>query len=214
MSEAYGHIWGSVPRYDKLRFDASGKRHVFVAEGSGAEAMLRKWPIAMASKYEKAGKPGQSFEFHYNPSVTATGQDLSSGLKETLGAERVSIYPSREAMLSFLEEEFASAANGLRLYVSGPEVFLWTVAKFAREFGMGDEEVHVELIGDASRRVYCAHCKTITEGVTRDEGEPCSGCGEPLEVLPHFSRRWIAYLGYKADAEDPGNVPEPTESYV
>ena len=141
MGEAYGHIWGSVPRYDKLRFDASGKRHVFLAEGSGAEAMLRKWPIAMASKYEKSGKPGQSFEFHYTPSVTATGQDLSSGLKETLGAERVSIYPSREAMLSFLEEELNSASNGLRLYVSGPEVFLWTVAKFAREFGMGDEEV-------------------------------------------------------------------------
>lgn len=213
MTEAYGMIWGSVPRYDKLRFDSSGTRHVFLAEGPGAEVMLRKWPIAMATRYEKSGDSGQAFQFHYAP-TEGLERDYASELEETLGAKRVSVYDSTEHMISSLKELLESATIGLRLYLSGSEVFMWHVARLAREYGMGDEEVHQELIGDSSRRVYCVHCKTITEGVTQNEGQLCSGCGEPLEVLPHFSKLRVAYLGYKADAEDPGNVPEPTEIYV
>ncbi len=57
--------------------------------------------------------------------------------------------------------------------------------------------------GAGARQVYCAHCRAVSR-TTAAIGETtrCAGCGSPLTVYHHFSRRIPAYLGYHPGAED------------
>lgn len=50
------------------------------------------------------------------------------------------------------------------------------------------------------------------EGVTTSI-VTCTGCGAPLFVRDHFSRRLAAFMGVQVDAEVPGEVPEAEELY-
>ena len=60
--------------------------------------------------------------------------------------------------------------------------------------------------GSRARRVWCAHCKAVTEGATHDLVE-CVGCRRSLTVYHHFSRRLGAFMGFQADAEVAGELP-------
>lgn len=96
---------------------------------------------------------------------------------------------------------------GLRLYVSGSEQFVRRMVACASRAGLIESEVLTEIVGSRSRRVICIHCKSITTEVTTSIAE-CAGCGASLLVYHHFSRRHVAYMGFCADAEVPGELPE------
>ncbi len=76
-----------------------------------------------------------------------------------------------------------------------------------RRAALEADEIHVEVTASTARRVWCTHCKTVTADVTTSI-VACAGCGRTLEVYHHFSRRHGAYMGFQADAESPGELPE------
>ena len=129
---------------------------------------------------------------------------------------------SAEAVLLTLDDP---AENGGRLdgaltkagmdtafYLAGPEVFLWETANRLRQAGVENRRIKQELAGSAARRVYCVHCRTISEAVTTTIHR-CT-CGMSLTVRDHFSRPLSAYMGVVVDAESPGDVPEPEMLYA
>ena len=85
-------------------------------------------------------------------------------------------------------------------YLAGPEVFLWQAANHLRQAGVETRRIRQELAGSAARRVYCVHCRTISEPVTTSL-HCCAACGLTLTVRDHFSRPLSAYMGVIADAE-------------
>ena len=122
-------------------------------------------------------------------------------------------YDSENDVVDGLRRTLAKARMGLRLYVAGPETFLWMVTNLAYGFGVAREQVRRELIGSAARRVYCVHCRTIFDGA-RTSLEACPGCGRTLLVRDHFSRALGAYMGVQADAEEPGALPGEVEAFA
>ncbi len=101
---------------------------------------------------------------------------------------------------------------GLRLYIIGTEPFIWDVVKLARSFGMDSDEYHVTHEGSEERRVYCVHCRTMTQNV-RTNIATCAGCGAHLQVRDHFPRRLAAFIGVQIDAEVPGDIPPVEEPF-
>ena len=111
-------------------------------------------------------------------------------------------------VLAALAGRLARAGVGLRLYVAGAEGFVRRAVRVGLDAGLQRDEILTEVDADAARDVWCSHCKAITRGVTTTIF-PCAGCGRHLEVFHHFSRRHAAYMGFQADAEVPGELPEP-----
>ena len=110
-------------------------------------------------------------------------------------------------VLAALAERLATAGVGLRLYVAGAEGFVRRAVRAGLDAGLQRDEILTEVDATAARDVWCSHCKAITRGVTTTIF-PCAGCGRHLEVFHHFSRRHAAYMGFQADAELPGDLPE------
>jgi hypothetical protein len=116
------------------------------------------------------------------------------------------------ALLREVDTALAAAKMGLRLYVAGPETFLWDVSAIAIGYGMGKNEIGREVAGSIARRVFCVHCRTVAEAVKTDIHD-CAGCGHALQVRDHFSRRMGAFMGVRIDAEMPGEIPERREAF-
>lgn len=110
------------------------------------------------------------------------------------------------ALVAGVADRLARARVGARLYVAGDEGFVREATAAALSVGLLADELRSEVTSSAARRVWCSHCRTVTEGVTTTL-TPCAGCGCTLEVFHHFSRRRGAYLGFMADAEAPGDLP-------
>ena len=92
---------------------------------------------------------------------------------------------------------------GVRLVLTGPLADIQAAAAVAAECGLVEEEV--TLVGDGSehRKVFCAHCRTVTMTVEPIGSEvECQGCATVLSISNHFSRRIAAYLGFAAHAEE------------
>src|SRR5262249_6916521 len=150
--------------------------------------------------------PQGSTEIHYAPGPVPAEEPGAA--IAGLDAERTEIYGSVDDLLAGLPGVLGGCAMGVRLYVAGSETFLWRVTAIGRDFGMSDDEIRREPSGPAARRVYCVHCKAITDDVRTTVAE-CAGCGMTLLVRDHFSRRLAAYMGVKVDAEVPGEIPGP-----
>jgi len=118
----------------------------------------------------------------------------------------------RDELERLVRDRLAAARVGLRLYVLGPESFVRRVAVIAAAAGLDDDEMLAEIRGSLARRVWCAHCKVVTEPVTRDPVE-CAGCRRSLTVYHHFSRRLGAFMGFQADAELAGELPEASDRW-
>jgi hypothetical protein len=128
--------------------------------------------------------------------------------------ENVSVLRGEDApsLLREVDTALAAAKMGLRLYVAGPETFLWDVSAIAIGYGMGKNEIGREVAGSIARRVFCVHCRAVAEAVTTDIHD-CAGCGYALQVRDHFSRRMGAFMGVRIDAEMPGEIPERREAF-
>jgi hypothetical protein len=185
----------SRPVYSSLEIDPGGRRHLLLtgapqtppdalAPGTAVADFDEQWRIV--SNSAAIPMPDQRIKEHCFRSEA----HLLIALRRRLGEERM----------------------GLRLYAIGTEPFLWSLRGVASEFGMAKEEVHLFAAGTAARRVFCNHCRTITEHVTTNVFG-CSGCGAQLFVRDHFSRHINSFAGVQVDAEVPGELPEIEELY-
>ena len=121
-------------------------------------------------------------------------------------------FPTPPALLAALAARLALETVGLRLYAAGTEGFIWDAAEAGYAGGMIAEEIFL-CRTTRRRRVYCTHCTASTDDVTTSV-LVCSGCGVALLVRDHFSRRMRAYMAVQADAEVPGEIPDPEELYA
>lgn len=148
--------------------------------------------------------------------VAATGNPAVEQLVKTLQAQAahssVEVLVASDDGEAELEEQLRTrlerATVGLRLYVAGSESLVRRAAALALACGLERDELRTQVTASPARRVWCTHCKTITPAVTTTIAR-CDGCARMLEVYHHFSRRHGAYMGYQADAEMPGELPEP-----
>jgi hypothetical protein len=182
----------SQPAYAPLAADPSGRRHLLVAEPDGLEAVVRV--------LDELGPGAAPVEVYWLGSVP---EALSKRV-----AVCVRAFDDFERLRFALAQRLATAGMGLRLYLSGREAFLWQASVPAREAGLLEDEIRREACGSPARRVFCVHCRTISEEVTTNPAA-CTGCGLLLEVRDHFSRALAAYAGVCVNAEDPSEVPEP-----
>lgn len=185
----------SRPVYSRLRADPTGRRHLLLADSPGAPALGLAPDAALADFDERWTVVADSRAI---PSPDERGDSQS--------------FRSQQHLLLALRRRLSEERMGLRLYAAGAEPFLWSVHALADEFGMGGREVQLYAGAQGARRVFCNHCRTISEGVTTNVFT-CSGCKAPLLVRDHFSRRLNAFAGVQVDAEAPGEIPEIQELY-
>ncbi|MEQ1578475.1 MAG: dimethylamine monooxygenase subunit DmmA family protein [Hyphomicrobium sp.] len=186
----------SRPVYDTLVPFPAGALHLVVGQGSGGRAMLRllsEMPDSLART-----------DILYS-TESFSGVNLIADL-EASGAAAIRGFTSNAELVRGLHELLQKARMGTRLYVAGSESFIGSVMQVASSFNMNADEVLREHCGTFVRRVFCVHCNTFNENVTMRVSQ-CMGCGIDLVVRDHYSRRLAAFMGVKADAEVPGELP-------
>lgn len=184
---AYGRIAGDkAARYQLLLVEGADIPAEALAEGIHPSA-FETWTVARASALPAAPI-----------------------MDEAPGAVRP--FRSARHLMSALEERLDRETMGLRVYAIGTEPFLWDAFNIAAAAGLSGQETQFAHVGPKARRVYCVHCRTMSEGVTTSIFA-CEGCGAPLFVRDHFSKRLAAYMGVQVDAEAPGEVPAAEELY-
>lgn len=187
------HAIKSRPAYMRLSRDPTGRRHLLLSDS----------PQAL-SEGLAPGACATDFDEHW-----IIVRD-SRAIPSPVPAAHEQHFRSEQHLLLALRRRLADERMGLRLYGLGAEPFLWTVDAAARDFGMSRLEVRLCASRASPRRVFCNHCRTITEGVTTTI-VACAGCQAPLLVRDHFSRRLNAFAGVQVDAEAPGEIPEIEE---
>lgn len=187
----------SRPKYQAIAPDPAGRHHLMVVDG----AEVPKEALA-------EGVDPSAFEVWTVARKSAL--PASPAMDEAAGAQRP--FRSVAHLFSALEERLARETMGLRFYAAGPEPFLWNACGIAGKAGLGPQEMQFAQVGAKARRIFCVHCRQVMEGVTTSI-VPCAGCGAPLFVRDHFSRRLAAFMGVQIDAEVPGEVPEAEELY-
>lgn len=187
----------SKPTYQKIAGDPAARHHLLLVEG--------------------ADIPGEALAEGVDPSAFETWTVARSStipgapvMDEAPGAVRP--FRSTPHMFSALETRFARETMGLRLYAIGAEPFLWDAYNIGVAAGLSRQEMQLFHAGPKARRIYCVHCRTVSEGVTTSI-VTCPGCGGALFVRDHFSKRLAAYMGVQVDAEAPGEVPQAEELY-
>src|ERR1700761_8315701 len=140
----------SRPRYKPFELIPVARSHLVVSETrqvpgddvpkSWADASIEFWPLSAESAV-------------FDAPVTQDGIRQRGFRSASHLLDRLSYR---------LEREYV----GLHLYVIGTEPFIWDVVKLARSFGMDSDEYHVTHQGSEKRRVYCVHCRAMTQDVT------------------------------------------------
>lgn len=191
----------SRPQYPGLTADPHAKHHVFVADASGADAVLelfRKEPDAIK---------GEIVIVFAN---TAPGTTSADDLGKI--ATAIHVLPSIPTAVRRLEGVLGVSRMGTRVYAAGSETLIGLTIQLVQAAGMDWKAVITEHRGTLARRVQCVHCKGFTEGVTTNIFK-CAHCGLNLFVRDHYSRRLAAFQGVCVDAEVPGVLPDVEEIY-
>lgn len=184
----------SQPLYTPLSPDPAARHHLLVAEAAGLEAVKRVLDALAGVDGEAA--PVEVFWLGEVPATLAARIGVAIQTCDAL-----------PALCEALAQRLSSAGMGLRLYLAGRESFVWQLDAPARAAGLREDEIRREACGTAARRVFCVHCRTLSEDVTTSPVQ-CPACGIWLEVRDHFSRTLAAYIGVVANAEDPAVRPE------
>lgn len=190
----------SRPVYDTLHPFPAGALHIVIGQGSGGRAMIRL--------LDEMGDKLSTTHILY-ATESFSGVNLLDGLKRYSVAQLQTFIKNAE-LVRQLNTELKNACMGTRLYVAGSESFIGSVMQVASMFNMNADEVLREHCGTFVRRVFCVHCNTFTENVTMRVSK-CAGCGIDLVVRDHYSRGLAAFMGVKADAEVPGELPPVEE---
>ena len=187
----------SRPTYAPLAPDPSGRHHLLVVEAAEVPAEALAEGVAPSA-------------FEVWTVARRSAVPSAPAMEEAPGS--VATFRSVTHLFSALEERLARETMGLRLYAAGSEPFVWDASALGASAGLSRQEMGFNHAGSWARRIFCVHCREITEGVTTSI-VTCSGCGAPLFVRDHFSRRLSAFMGVQVDAEVPGEVPEAEELY-
>jgi dimethylamine monooxygenase subunit C len=162
-----------------------GAKHLVVADGEGADAILDLLSKAGGEKHDLLS----AMHIIYTPGPNGT--DKSTAL-EALGAAQFYRAPSIPTLLPRLQRVVADAHMGAQFYLAGTEGLMGQAEREIMNTGFPFSE--------------CVHCKGLTENVATDPFK-CSHCGLNLFVRDHYSRRIAAFQGVNIDAEEPGVVP-------
>ena len=171
----------SVLQSSKIQFDRSGNRHLVCVEDEAIKLILTE---LKTSEYT----PKNLKILHWSK---------AENVKRPLNIEQLNSIENLELRLVEILER---ATMGTRFYAIGSEQFVANLLRHARNSGLSDEEISVEIVSKETKNIYCSNCLTINLSV-RDSVFICTNCGIKLEVLEHFSRLKNAYLGICADAE-------------
>lgn len=193
----------SRPEYKGLDIDPHAKRHLFVLEGDGAQALI-----------DQATTKGSEF-LTKSEILYLTAGTASKAFDVALSALSPDIFwqaPTLQPLLFRLRACLDLARMGTRLYVSGTEGFIGQIMQVGMEYGIDYHSIHTEHRGSTARRVQCVHCKGITDNVTTSPFA-CTHCSLPLLVRDHYSRRLGAFQGVNIDAEEPGTASAPEEMF-
>lgn len=193
----------SKPMYVPLEFDPNSRFTLLIGETEGLRGLIDLVNNSPAMKAQDTNVMYAGADQEQSESQAFFTKDHCNNLSQ---------FENQDALLEALPEVLENSIMGLRLYICGAEAFLWKVAKIARDAGMHKSEYHMKLLGSKARRVYCPHCEAMNTGVTTDIHE-CEGCGLSLVNCNNFSREMSAYLGFRVDAEVPGEIPERQELY-
>lgn len=177
-----------------------GAKHLVVADGEGADAVLD----LLSKAGEEKARLLSAMHIIYTPGPDGTDK---SAVLEALGAEQFYRAPSIPTLLPRLQRVVADAHMGTQFYLTGTEGLMGQAEREIMSTGFPYMDIQKEHRGSTVRRVQCVHCKGITENVATDPFK-CSHCGLNLFVRDHYSRRIAAFQGVNIDAEDPGLVPE------
>lgn len=193
----------SRPEYKGLDIDPHAKRHLFVLEGEGAQALI-----------DEVGAKGTDFLAKSEILYLAAGA-APKAYDTKLSALSPDVFwqaPTLQPLIFRLRACLDQARMGMRLSTAGTEGFIGQIMQVAMEYGIDHHSIQTEHRGSMARRVQCVHCKGITDHVTTSPFA-CSHCGLPLLVRDHYSRRLGAFQGVNIDAEEPGTAPEPEEMF-
>ncbi len=194
----------SRPVYKGLALQPHARRHLFVLEGEGANALLDQ------ADHLTETVLARSEILYVARGSQGKGHD---GALQRLGADMFFTAPTIPTLLFRLKVSLSSAHMGTRLYIAGTEGFIGQAMMVALELGMDHASILTEHRGSLARRVQCVHCKGITDDVTHSPFT-CSHCGLTLLVRDHYSRRLGAFQGVNIDAEEPGTAPDPEELFL
>jgi hypothetical protein len=192
----------SKPVYAPLQPDLRGRYHLMVGHGVGGEPLMRVLGELQAAAPASAAHT----RILYVTDATASDRVCSASVAD------VQLFEQTDALLAALEAVLAGSLMGTRLYVAGPESFMGLVMRLALQFNLNKDEVRAEECGTLARRVYCIHCRAVSENV-RTNITQCA-CGRWLIVRDHYSRRLAAYMGVMVDAEVPGELPAIKEVFL
>lgn len=135
---------------------------------------------------------------------------------ETLGGpgELISVGPlvagENDGHSGTLASALASFSIGSSLVLAVESAWALLVDRAAQAAGWDSSMVTVLLPEDAARNVYCAPCSSVFRNSPSGdpEGLLCPGCGLPLDVSTHYSRRLGAYLGVGRPLVESGAGPK------
>jgi dimethylamine monooxygenase subunit C len=196
----------SKPVYAPLEPDLGGRYHLMVGYGVGGGPLLRVLQDLQASE------PSATARTLILYSKDAASEDFSARMRSA-GVPDVRLFDRNDALLTDFHAALSGSLMGTRLYVAGPESFMGLVMRIALQFNLNKDEVRAEECGALARRVYCIHCRAVTENV-KTNVVACSGCSRWLVVRDHYSRRLAAYMGVMVDAEVPGELPPIKEVFL
>lgn len=189
----------SKPIYTPLSFDASGRYHVLLGAGVGANPLLR----VLAEMKALAPLALNCTHVLFMPESVLAFREV--------GIAEARVFDSAAKLLEDFHTLASQSLMGTRLYVAGPESFIGLAMQIALQFNLNQDEIRAEECGSLARRIFCIHCRAITDAVVTNIVK-CT-CQRWLLVRDHYSRRLAAYMGVMADAESPGELPEIREVF-
>ncbi len=201
----------SKPIYTPLSFDASGRYHILLGAGVGANPLLRV--LAEMKKTVPQSMIHARVLFKNASAIEATAGNVSESELAFRAVETVElrVFNNVASLLADFHILATGSLMGTRLYVAGPESFIGLAMQIALQFNLNQDEIRAEECGSLARRVFCIHCRAITDEVVTNIVK-CA-CQRWLLVRDHYSRRLAAYMGVMADAEAPGELPEMREVF-
>ncbi len=206
----------SKPVYAPLQADIRGRYHLMLGMGVGAAPLLRVISEMRTAAAQSLKNTRVLFVPDPGNGTAAGGQTGTAPEIEQFSSASVGDlqqFAGIPALLERFRTILGQSLMGTRLYVAGPESFIGLVMKLALEFDLNKDEIRAEECGTLARRIYCIHCRAITEEV-RTNIVRCVGCARWLLVRDHYSRRLAAYMGVMADAEAPGELPPLKEVFL